>query len=289
MDGSARADVRPHFLQFDPNEEPGNVPFQDANMLLLLFSLKVSSTPPMRYRPSVVFCPVPSVPYRLAAVCLLLLVGPSVAAPARSQPAGDTTAAESVGRLVYFEGTVSVQTDGTWQSARIDQPLRPAERLGVGPGAEAEIRWSSGERSTLGPADTQRVGRLYTRAQADAPEEAASLLDRFRALFAEQTETGDDPGGIRRGAGPPFEQATALYRQNQFRDARPLFEQVLAADSTDAAAVPSRKRALAYFALAHCYLETGRREAARSTLQSLVARHPSRRPTKMARSLLAAL
>lgn len=215
--------------------------------------------------------------------------------PAHGQSVGegdaeaDSARSAPAGRLVYFKGTVTVKAQGNWTPAQIDQSLNPAVHIATASDAEAEIKWPGGGRSTLGPADTQRVGDLYAQVRAASSPEAMGLLERFRKLFTERTETVDDPGALRRGAGTPFEQAVALYRDRQFEDALPLFRQVLAdstAQATTGPSVDSSKAALARFALAHCYLDAGRRAKARTILQTLIDRHPSDRTAAMARRLL---
>jgi TolA-binding protein len=199
----------------------------------------------------------------------------------------DSAETRSAGRLVYFEGPVGVQSEGDWAPARIDQMLRPSDRIGTGPGGKAEIKWPEGGRAVLGPADTQRVAHLRARAETEDPAEAGSLLERFRELFAEQGEGTEDPAAIRRGGGPPFEQATALYRDGRYREALPLFQKALTASSSgQAEALDSSRVALARFALAHCHLAGGEAEVAKSILQSLVERHPKSRPAALARRLL---
>lgn len=229
----------------------------------------------------------------LAAVLCLGIAEPPLTAQGQSQT--DESAPDSttvVGHLVYFEGEVGVNTDGTWRSAQIDHPLRPADRIGTAPNAKAEIEWTDGGQSSLGPADTQRVRRLYTQFEASASQTPASLYDRFRELFSEKTDASDDPGAIRRGAGTPFERATLLYRRNQFQDALPLFQKALNQYTSQGAtgpAVHASKAALARFALAHCYLETGQREASRDALQSLVETHPESQSAELGRALLDSL
>ncbi len=233
-------------------------------------------------------------PFLIAVLCLGG-AAPPLATHGQSQTneqTSDSTEAEVVGHLVYFEGEVAVNTDGTWRTAQIDHPLRPADRIGTAPDAKAEIKWTDGGQSTLGAADTQRVRRLYTQFEANTSPTPASLFDRFRELFTEQTEASNNPGAIRRGAGTPFERATLLYRRNQFQNALPLFRKSLAQNAnqvSEGPAVNASKAALARFALAHCYFETGQREAAQNALQALVEAHPESQSADLGRALLDAL
>lgn len=234
--------------------------------------------------------------YSLVVGLLCLLAGGVLFAPEAVRAQGN---APSVATLVYFEGSVRVAgQNGDWSSARIDQPLRADQQIQTGSSARAEVEWTNGETTVLGPDQTQAISALFQAQKQQASGEAEGLLQRFTEMFSDESSTQETAGGVRRskvesdtesGGGlhwkrhAPVDFATAaqLYRDGQYAEAAPKLHLFLQQN-------PSHSKAtLAQFALGHCYVELNNPVQAKATFRDLIDAHPSDPLADRARELLA--
>ena len=207
--------------------------------------------------------------------------------------------APSVATLVYFEGSVRVAgQSGDWSTARIDQSLRANQQIQTGSSARAELEWTNGETTVLGPGQTQPITALFQAQKQQASGEAQGMLQRFTEMFSDESSTQETAGGVRRskvesdaGSGgglhwkrhAPVDFATAaqLYRDGKYAEAAPKLHLFLQQNPNHS------KATLAQFALGHCYVELNNPVQAKATFRALIDAHPADPVSDRARELLA--
>jgi hypothetical protein len=206
--------------------------------------------------------------------------------------------AGSLGKLVYFEGSVDVKTSGgSWTPATIGQSLSPSDRLRTGAAATAEIEWKSGTKSTVGPESNQRVGPLFKQVASQSGE-TSGMMERFEKLFQGEGTSDEDVGGIRRAAvetdehsGPgelywktfeevSFAEAQSMLKEKKYAQAARHFHLFLQQNPAHAMA-PKAKLGLGL-----CYLRLNNPAQARSALTALVEEHPDTPLAERGRTLL---
>lgn len=198
-------------------------------------------------------------------------------------PSSEQLPGKAVGTLVYFEGSVEVAHSGQdWSAAKIDQFLRPTHTIRTGSNASAEIRWSDGTSTVLGPESTQSIAALSKRAQQEVnSSEGKGVVQKFVDLFAEEGKRADDPGGIRRGQpSVSFTEAARTYQNEHYRKAVRKLHLFLEQNPLS----PEAKKVR--LALGHCYLELNNPLQAKAELEAIVQTYPDHEIADRAQTVL---
>jgi len=212
---------------------------------------------------------------------LLAVTGASWAQ--NTTPPAESAPEKAVGTLVYFEGAVEVAHSGQdWSMAQIDQFLRPTHTLRTGANASAEIQWSNGTSTVIGPESTQSVAALFKRTQKDMTSaEETGVVQKFVDLFSGDRESTNDSGGIRRGQpAVSFTEAAHTYQNEHYRKAVRKLHLFLEQNPLS----PKAKKVR--FALGHCYLKLNNPLQAEGEFKTLVQTYPDHPLADRARTIL---
>lgn len=225
------------------------------------------------------------VPHALLSALLLFALTNSGWAQDTS-PSAETAPEKAVGTLVYFEGAVEVAHSGQdWSTATIDQYLRPTHTLRTGENASAEIRWSNGTSTVIGPESTQSIAALFKRAQKKLkPSEEDGVVQKFVDLFADSRNAEKGSGGIRRGRpSVSFVEAAHTYKNGHYRKAVRKLHLYLQQNPLSPKAKKIR------FALGHCYLELNNPLQAETEFKTIVQTYPDHSIANRAEKILGQL
>lgn len=104
-----------------------------------------------------------------------------------------------VGKIVYMEGNVEVNTGGSWSAASINTPLNLNQSIRTSAGALAEVSWISGSKTTIEPMSTYDVKVLFEGASNTVKTETAGVFNGFMKVFKTSSDSKrSEEGGIRR-------------------------------------------------------------------------------------------
>jgi TolA-binding protein len=146
--------------------------------------------------------------------------------PAMAQN-GDTT---RVGKVVYYEGKVELGGDQKWNPVKINSAVRKDQYIRTTGDAVAEIIWTNGNKSVVGPNSKLAVQSLHAGSMGMAKSKTEGTFTNFRTMFnASASAKRTEEGGIRRSkAGSKEEGKADLYwksdREISFSEAYGLYE-----------------------------------------------------------------
>jgi len=222
------------------------------------------------------------IPHTLFGLLLLAtMTGSSWAQDAA--PESDQLPEKAIGTLVYFEGAVEVAHSGTnWAAAKIDQHLRPTQKVRTGANASAEIQWGNGTSTVIGPESKQSIAALFERARKNAPSASdGGVVQKFVDLFAEDQEATSGTGGIRRGQpSVSFAEAARTYENAHYRKAVRKLHLYLEQNPLS----PNAKKVR--FALGHSYLKLNNPLQAEAEFEAIVQTYPDHPLADRARTIL---
>ncbi len=126
---------------------------------------------------------------------MLLLAAFALHGAANSQ-SSDTA---SVGKIVYYEGKVELGNDPKWNVVRINTAVRRNQFIRTTGDAIAEIVWSNGAKSFVGPNSRISVQALFSGSNGNAKARTEGTFNNFKTMFNATASTKrTEEGGIRR-------------------------------------------------------------------------------------------
>ncbi len=108
----------------------------------------------------------------------------------------DTTTA---GKIVYYEGKVELGNDPEWTRAKINTPVRRNQSIRTTGDAMAEIVWSNGTKTIVGPNSRSAIKALFAASTGNSKAATEGVFGEFMSVF--KTGPGAkraEEGGIRR-------------------------------------------------------------------------------------------
>lgn len=208
----------------------------------------------------------------------------------------DTTTA---GKIVYYEGKVELGTDPNWTRAKINTPVKRHQQIRTTGDAMAEIVWSNGTKTVVGPNSRAEIKALFAGSNSNSKTSTEGVFGDFMTVFksgpgAKRTEEG----GIRReDAGKPksdeiywkqevpisFSEAFAFYEKKEYSKAISALHSFINQKPNDDM-IP-----YAEFALGHCYIMSNNTVKAKEIFKTFVVTHSNNSLTKDAEKVLALL
>jgi TolA-binding protein len=207
-----------------------------------------------------------------------------------------------VGKIIYMEGNVEVNSGGSWNAATINTPLNLNQSIRTSPGALAEISWISGSKTTIEPSSTYDVKVLFEGASNTAKTETESVFSGFMKVFKSSSESKrSEEGGIRRNqaevrAKPDqddmywklddemtFEEASQQYVQQEYAKAIVSLQSFINQKPRDGMVK------YAIFAMGHSYIMINNTVKAREVFQDFISQYYNDPLSEEAEKVLAKL
>lgn len=191
----------------------------------------------------------------------------------------------TVGKIVYFEGKVEVGSEPNWLRAKINAPVKKNQFVRTGPDAMAEILWSNGTKTVMGPNSRSDVRGLLAGSSGKSKAATEGVFTNFQNAF--KTGPGakrSQEGGIRRAQKEPLTRDEIYWKSDQeitFDDAYALYEQkdyakAIAALQAFLMQKPNHEMApYAQFALGHSYIMSNNDLKAKEVFTDFVNRYPT--------------
>ena len=208
----------------------------------------------------------------------------------------------SVGKIIYLEGKVEVSNDDAWTPVKMNHQLLATQSIRTPGNGMAEIQWTSGTKTVVGPNSVLNVGELAKGQSADKKTAATGSLTSFKRMFNESTASvRKEEGGIRRNKAVMDETASSdgIYwkqeREISFEEAAEFYtsEDYTRAISAFHAFLQQKpeheKVPMAWVALAHAYLEVNNAPKARQLLEAFLDQYPEHALSGDVRTTLAQL
>jgi TolA-binding protein len=215
---------------------------------------------------------------------LLLLVA-AFATIALNAQTGDTT---RVGKIVYLEGRVEVGNDARWTPAKMNAPVRRNQQIRTPGDGMAEISWSNGTKTVVGPNSKLSIAALYTGSTGKSKAQTDNMFNDFKRMFstANETRRGEE-GGIRRSMAEvqarqnadeiywkedreiSYDEAVTFYESGEYAKAIAAFQAFLHQKPTHEMAP------FAEFALGHSYVMVNNPVRAKEIFEGIIARYPN--------------
>jgi TolA-binding protein len=209
------------------------------------------------------------------------------------------TPGDPVGKITYLEGKVEVSQDDAWVPVKVNHQLLSTQTIRTPGNGMAEILWSSGQKTIIGPNSSLSIGELAAAQKSDSKTKTEGITTNFRRLFIETADAGRrEEGGIRRSKGAvgtdvgddalywkqereiSFDEAAAIYEAGEYPKAIAAFHAFLQQkpDHQDAP--------LALFGIGHAYIEVNNPIGAKQVFEDFLLRYPGHNLSNEVRSLL---
>jgi TolA-binding protein len=192
----------------------------------------------------------------------------------------DTTTA---GKIVYYEGKVELGSDPNWTRAKINTPVKRNQQIKTTGDAMAEIVWSNGTKTIVGPNSRAEIKALFAGTNGNSKSSTEGVFGDFMTVFksspgAKRTEEG----GIRReDANKPktdeiywkqeepisFGEAFSLYEKKEYSKAIAALHSFINQKPND------EMVKFAEFALGHCYIMSNNTVKAKEIFKSFIVTH----------------
>jgi TolA-binding protein len=196
--------------------------------------------------------------------------------------------AESIGKILYYEGKVEVGTDGAWSPAKINSPVKKNQFIRTVGDAMAEVQWSNGTKSVVGPASKVNALALFNGSASSAKTETESVFNGFKTMFKEGPgKKRGEEGGVRRSEVDVkqkpakneiywkqdkeilFDDAYAFYEERDYPKAIAALQAFINQKPKD------EMTRYAMFALGHSYLMANNPLKAKEVFQKFISDYPS--------------
>lgn len=125
----------------------------------------------------------------------------------------DTTTA---GKIVYYEGKVELGSDPTWIRAKINTPVKRNQNIRTTGDAMAEIVWSNGTKTVVGPNSKLEIKALFSGSNGNSKTATAGVFGEFMTVF--KSDAGNkktEEGGIRRSEATVAKRDEIYWKQDQ--------------------------------------------------------------------------
>jgi len=191
-----------------------------------------------------------------------------------------------VGKIIYMEGNVEVNTGGSWSAASINSPLNINQSIRTAAGALAEISWISGSKTTIEPSSTYDVKVLFEGASNTVKTETESVFSGFKKVFKSTSDSKrSEEGGIRRNQAEvrtkpdqddmywkqdlemSFEEASQQYVQEEYAKAIVSLQTFINQKPRDGMVK------YAIFAMGHSYIMINNTVKAREVFQDFISQY----------------
>lgn len=192
----------------------------------------------------------------------------------------DSTA---VGKITYYEGRVEIGFSTYWTKVKINTPVKKHQEIKTIGDAIAEIVWSNGVKSLLGPNSQTSVLSLLNGSTSNAKEQTQGSFDNFKRIFVtDESMKRTQEGGIRRDEAKEltatkkdelywkedreilFSEAYGLYEEKKYAKAILSLQGFIEQKPKDA------MTKYATFALGHCYIQSNNPIKAREIFDRFV-------------------
>ncbi len=202
-----------------------------------------------------------------------------------SAQTGDTT---RVGKIVYMEGRVELGSESKWTAAKMNAPVRRNQMIRTPGDGMAEIAWSNGTKTVVGPNSKLNVQSLYTGSTGKAKAETEGVFNDFKRMFSTAGDSRRaEEGGIRRSIAEvqsrqgsdemywkedreiSYEEASAFYEAGEYAKAIAAFQAFLHQKPTHEMAK------YAMFAMGHSYVMTNNSVKAQEIFQEFIVKYAS--------------
>ena len=192
-----------------------------------------------------------------------------------------------VGKILYYEGKVEVGKDPNWVKVKINMPVKRNQYIRIPGDGMAEIVWTSGSKTTVGPNSNIPVSVLHTGSTGKSKTETEGVFNDFKKMFTASTGTKSaQEGGIRRTEADTrakqapnevywkqdveisFKEAFAFYEAQDYGKAIAALQAFIYQKPDDSLAV------YAVFALGHSYIMSNNPVKAKEIFDRFVIRYP---------------
>jgi TolA-binding protein len=196
---------------------------------------------------------------------------------------GQSSDTSSVGKIVYYEGKVELGTDPKWSGVRINTVVRKNQFIRTTGDAVAEIVWSTGTKSIVGPNSRISIQSLFAGSAGTAKAKTEGTFNNFKTMFnTASASKRTEEGGIRRSREEvqkkpgnedvywkqdkeiSFTEAFSLYEGREFNKAIPALQAFLNQKPGDEMA------RYAAFALGHSYIMSNNTVKAKEIFERIV-------------------
>ena len=103
----------------------------------------------------------------------------------------------AIGKIVYYEGKVELGSGQSWTAAKINMDVKSGQSIRTVGDAMAEITWTNGVKSVMGPNSTVLSDALMTGSAGKAKTETAGVFTGFKSKVSTSAKRSEE-GGIRR-------------------------------------------------------------------------------------------
>jgi TolA-binding protein len=125
----------------------------------------------------------------------------------------DTTTA---GKIVYYEGKVELGNDPSWMRAKINTPVKRNQHIKTTGDAMAEIVWSNGTKTVVGPNSKLEIKALFAGSSSNGKTATAGVFGEFMTVFKNDASVKKtEEGGIRRSEANVAKRDEIYWKQDQ--------------------------------------------------------------------------
>ncbi len=196
----------------------------------------------------------------------------------------DTT---SVGKIAYYEGKVELGVDPTFGSVKINTNVKRNQTIRTVGDAMAEIVWSNGTKSVIGPNSKLVISALQKGTTSNAKTETQGVFTTFKTKVNATGAKRTEEGGIRRtdASGEQKEEPEQVYwkedKEILFSEAYAFYEageyaKAIAALQAFINQKPKDEMAkYALFALGHSYIMSNNTVKAKEIFEKFITNFPT--------------
>lgn len=193
---------------------------------------------------------------------------------------------KELGKIVYLEGNVEINSGDDWIKATIGASLTELHTLRTHANAMVEILWDNNTKTILEEESEMQVKVIYESSSPEVVEETEGVFSRFKNLFTTSSKKARaEEGGIRRNKvkadtlpNPEsmywkeikevsYEEAAVLYENGDYVKAISAFKSFLNQKPLD------KMSKYAMFALGHSYIMVNNNAKAKETFEKFVVKY----------------
>lgn len=194
---------------------------------------------------------------------------------------------QSAGKIIYYEGKVEIGNGKDWTAVKLNNEVKKEQRIRTLGSGLAEILWSNGTKTIVGPNSNQSIADLMAANSSKAKTETEGVFTGFKAKV--NTKAGakrSEEGGIRRDEATTDEKGkeTVYWKEDKeisFEEAYSIYEskdyaKAIAALQAFLNQKPKDEMArYAMFALGHSYIMSNNNIKAKEIFLNFVVLYPN--------------
>lgn len=198
-----------------------------------------------------------------------------------------TAISQSTGKIIYYEGKVEIGNGKDWLPVKLNSEVKKEQRIRTMGSGLAEILWSNGSKTIVGPNSNQSISDLLAASSSKVKTETEGVFTGFKAKV--NTKAGakrTEEGGIRRDEAESEEKGkeTVYWKEDKeisFEEAYSIYEskdygKAIAALQAFLNQKPKDEMArYAMFALGHSYIMSNNNIKAKEIFQNFIALYPN--------------